>query len=203
MGLPPLIINRVMRRQPLCIHHLHLFMKPKREASSSLFQRLPFTKRKSMIDISSSSSSSLTPSVSMLNLLSHTVTADIPTPDIFKDRTGYTFSAVTLGSNPLYNWSMSTSTVTDREYSSLHTSEELDRERDVSAVFNRCGLEESEALVDWRPMSINGSDEIVKPRQLWIPPIRTNPHEQQCLIVQGQRSQQWNEVQNTFYGRQT
>ena len=181
MGIPSLIINRVMRRQPLCIHYLHQFLrKPKREISQSIFQKLSFSKHKNVIHISSSPP----PQISILNQPPLLVTESIPTPDICPDQTGYTFSAVTLGSNPLYNWSTwSASTVTNRDRDhSFNTSEEVDEGRDVPVKCDRRWLEESE--VDFRLTSINSSEKRVRPRQLWIPSVRNSAH----FVVRGEKS---------------
>ena len=110
----------------------------------------------------------------------------MPTPRDFCDNTGYSFSAVTLGSNPLYNWktwSVSTATTNrEKDLSSLNTSEEWS-DRDGGGrgagggarqgVMDRRGFEESETVLDFRVLSIDsGSDRKARHRPSWLPGIQ-------------------------------
>jgi len=123
-------------------------------------------------------------------------TAEMPTPEMICDNTGYSFSAVTLGSNPLYNWktcSESTAT-TNREKapSSLNTSEEWsDKDGGGRAgaghgTMDRRGFEESETVHDFRVWSIDsGSDKKTRRRPSWLPGIgiaqkqENSPHQEE------------------------
>lgn len=97
--------------------------------------------------------------------------ADIPTPDIFCDNTGYTFSALTVGSNPLYNWktwSVSTATTTrEKDLSSLNTSGDWS-DREAGFRGDRRGYEESET-VDFRVMSMDSTEKRSRRRPTWLP----------------------------------
>ena len=171
-----------MRRQPLCIHYLHQFLnKPNRETSRS---RLFLNKHKRIADTHSS------PHASSSNEPSHLVTDDMPTPDVCLDRTGYAYSAVTLGSNPLYNytsWTVSTETNKDKESSTLDSREE----REVSVECDSRGLGESEVVVvDLKLTSSTELERRERPKKLWLPSIRDSP-QHQFLHLADQRSPEW------------
>ncbi len=161
--LPSLVTNRVMQRQPLNIHYLQRFL-----SKQTLDNSTP-TKGKLSLPpkpkTSSMTSDSSTPDCSV-------VTPEIPTPDIFHDQTGYTFSAVTLGSNPLYNWSTSSTLVSDKERNpSLDGSVEEERD-DSSSGHDSKKLEESESVLDFRITSIDGTGRRLRPGLLLLPGLR-------------------------------
>lgn len=113
------------------------------------------------------------------------ITPEIPTPDVFHDETGYTFSAVTLGSNPLYNWS-ATSTATTATTGNGKNLSSYGSEQDEDSV-NTCGgnrddkqkMEESESVLDFRITSIDGTGKRLRPGYLWLPSLRNLKAQQQ------------------------
>ena len=191
VGLPSLVVNRVMRRQPLNIHYLCRYLtKPQdnhHTTSTTTSTTTPIThstptKKFSLFSRQkTSSTASAHNNSNMYDDPAHPdcslITPEIPTPDAFHDQTGYTFSAVTLGSNPLYNWSMtSTSTSTKEKNGSLEVSSEEEEEeggegegsgRDAQRRF-----EESESILDFRVTSVESGDKRQRPGYLWLPSLR-------------------------------
>ena len=110
----------------------------------------------------------------------------IPTPDTFYDPTGYTFSAVPLGSNPLYNWSVTTSNSASTACKEKNESLEISFEDDIGRSGGtengngRSKLEESESILDFRVTSMEsgGSERRMQQQQqqrpgyLWLPSLR-------------------------------
>ena len=111
------------------------------------------------------------------------ITPEIPTPDVFCDQTGYTFSAVTLGSNPLYNWSNgSTTTASKDKDTSLEDSGET-RGEDSNVQGSLQGEEEGEGelVLDFRITSMDGSEKRTRPGLLWLSSLKNSdmqPHHQ-------------------------
>lgn len=178
-----------MRRQPLNIHYLsrHLTRPkdtPKLPTTPSSSSR---QKRSHHHTTATSSSSAITPHNRDIIPDCSLITPEIPTPDTFYDQTGYTFSAVPLGSNPLYNWSLtSNSTSTKEKNGSLEISTE---DGASSGAGGQNGedcqrLEESESILDFRVTSLDSGrgggggggggekKDLVRPGYLWLPSLR-------------------------------
>lgn len=130
-----------MRRQPLNVHYLHRHLTRPKE--TSLKKSLKVNEK------STSKTENVPPDLLV------TPTSEIPTPDAFHDQTGYTFSAVPLGSNPLYNnnWSLG-STIASKCKETAKSPKDSDD--DGGGQNNRENFEESECAIDFRAISIDG-----------------------------------------------
>lgn len=103
------------------------------------------------------------------------ITAEIPTLDAFHDLTGYTFSGVTLGSNPLYNnWSNSSVATTTRDKEESFSNTDDEAREDSIMQDGRQRLEESESILDFRITSLDGSEKRIRPGLLRIPSLRNS-----------------------------
>lgn len=156
VGLPSLVTNRAMRRQPLNIHYLSRHLLKPNDSSFRKFSLFASSKTTSHRD------EDTIPDCSF-------ITPEIPTPDGFHDQTGYTFSGVTLGSNPLYNWSVtSNSTSTKEKNGSLDVSFE-----DVGSSEGE-GHQECESILDFRVTSSESGERRAcgRPSYLWLPSLK-------------------------------
>lgn len=180
--LPSLLTNRVMQREPLSIHYLQRFLaKPDVDKPLSAKQKL--LSRQKASSTTSTTSDSSNPDCSV-------VTPEIPTPDIFYDQTGYTFSAVTLGSNPLYNWSVSSTVVSSKERDPSFDGSDDEVKDDASIGQDSKRLEESESILDFRITSIDGVGKRVRPGLLLLPGLRQHhsspqPHQHSASAENG------------------
>ena len=171
-----------MCRQPLAIHYLSRFLSKPKDPPPQTKSFFSFRHKDSTVSSSSSSAPPTDESHSddSSPVIPH-ITPDIPTPDIFRDETGYTFSAVTLGSNPLYNWSIGSNMTTVKDKDSSFNDSDGDNN-----IFSRDSggretkeppreLEESESILDFKIMSIDGcTDRRVRPRHLWLPSAKNS-----------------------------
>lgn len=152
-------------------------MKPK-ETSPKTFSF--FSRQKASSTVSNQADRCTTPDCSV-------ITPEIPTPDIFHDETGYTFSAVTLGSNPLYNWSIGSSTATAKSSATTKDKAILPSEDEQEAE-----EDEGESVLDFRITSIDGGGGgKTRPGYLWLPSLRGKP--EQSLPKISQRVEQGEE----------
>lgn len=150
-----------MQRQPLNVHYLRRHLTKPKETTPRKFSL--FSRSKTTRTVSNQADGRTTPDCVV-------ITTQIPTPDDFYDETGYTFSAVTLGSNPLYNWSVG-STATSKDKNTSVSEDEQEE--------GKCNKqqEEGESVLDFRITSMDGSGK-ARPGNLWLPSLKSVKPEQ-------------------------